>query len=89
MKVLPYTVDNKEIVQEFLTETRYRISNGVNITFSAKANLELEDLMLEYNITEGDIEHAILNLSTENYYRGVDPSRKADFDVCAFRTLNR
>ncbi len=87
MKVLPYTVDNKEIVQEFLTETRDRISNGVDITFSAKASSELEELMLEYNITEGDIEHAILNLSTENYYRGIDLSGKGDFDVCAFRTL--
>lgn len=87
MKVLPYTVDNKEIVQEFITETRDRISNGVDITFSAKASSELEDLMLEYNITEGDIEHAILNLSTENYYRGIDLSGKGDFNVCAFRTL--
>lgn len=86
-KSITYTVDNKEIIQEFLTETRDRISNGVDITFSAKASSELEYLMLEYNITADDIEYAILNLSTENYYTGIDPSGKGDFDVCAFRTL--
>ena len=30
------------------------------------------------------IEKTIENLTTENYYRGIDPSRTADFDVCAF-----
>lgn len=87
MKVLPYTVNNIDVIQEFINETRERISNGVDITFTSKANSELEDLMLEYDITVGDIEHSILNLTPENYYRGIDPSSNADFNVCAFRTF--
>ena len=87
MKELPYTVDNIEVIQEFIKETRERISNGVDITFTSKASSELEDLMLEYDITVGDIENSILNLTTENYYRGIDPSGNADFNVCAFRTF--
>jgi hypothetical protein len=35
---LPYTVDNVEIIQEFLKETKERISNGIEITFTAKEN---------------------------------------------------
>ena len=84
---LPYTEDNISIIQEFLKETKERISNGVEITFTAKANLELQDLMLEYDITVSDVEYAILNLSTENYYRGIDTSGKGDFNVCAFRSI--
>jgi hypothetical protein len=84
---LPYTEDNISIIQEFLKETKERISNGVEITFTAKANLELQDLMLEYDITVSDVEYAILNLSTENYYRGIDTSGKGDFNVCAFRSF--
>ena len=26
----------------------------------------------------------MLNLTPENYYRGIDPSGQADFEVCAF-----
>jgi len=84
---LPYTEENIAIIQEFLKETKERISNGVEITFTAKANSELQDLMLEYDISVGDIEYAILNLTTENYYRGIDPSGKGDFNVCAFRSF--
>ena len=84
---LPYTVDNVEIIQEFLKETKERISNGIEITFTAKANSELQDLMLEYEITVADIEYTILNLTPENYYRGIDPSRSGDFNVCAFCTF--
>lgn len=84
---LPYTVDNIEIVQEFLRETKERISNGVEITFTAKANSELQDLMLKYEITVADIEYTILNLIPENYYRGIDPSNSEDFNVCAFRAF--
>ena len=84
---LPYTVDNVELIQEFLKETRGRISNGIEITFTAKANSELLELMLEYDITVADIEYVILNLTTENYYRGIDPSRSYDFNVCAFRAF--
>lgn len=87
MKVLPYTVDNIEIIQEFLTETKTRISNGVTITFTVKASTELEDLMLDYDISADDIEYTILNLSAENYYSGIDPSKSADFNVCAFRAF--
>jgi hypothetical protein len=84
---LPYTEENIVIIQEFLKETKERISNGVEITFTAKANSELQDLMLEYDISVADIEYAILNLTTENYFRGIDPSGKGDFNVCAFRTF--
>ncbi len=87
MRELPYTVDNIEVIQEFIKETRQRISNGVDITFTSKASSELEDLMLEYDINVGDIEYSILNLTTDNYYRGIDPSGSADFNVCAFRTF--
>ena len=84
---LPYTEENIAIIQEFLKETKERISNGVEITFTAKANSELQDLMLEDDISVADIEYAILNLTTENYYRGINPSGKGDFNVCAFRTF--
>ncbi len=33
---LPYTADNIAIVQKFLRETKERISNGVEITFTGK-----------------------------------------------------
>lgn len=84
---LPYTVDNVELIQEYLKETKERISNGIEITFTAKANSELQDLVLEYEITVADIEHTILNLTPENYHRGTDPSRSGDFNVCAFRAF--
>ena len=81
------TIDNLNIIQGFLTETKKRISEGVDITFTRKASSELEEIMLGYDINENDIENAILNLSPENYYRGVDPSGGADFNVCAFRVF--
>ena len=84
---LPYTVDSVDLLREFLKETKERISNGIEITFTAKANSELQDLMLEYEITVADIENTILNLTPENYYRGIDPSRSKDFNVCAFRAF--
>ena len=65
MTELPYTVNNIEIIQEFIRETRERISNGVSITFTRKASSELEDLMLQYDINADDIEYSILNLKTE------------------------
>jgi hypothetical protein len=84
---LPFTEDNIAIIQEFLRETKERISNGVDIIFTSKANSELQDLMLEYDISISDIEYAILNLTTENYYRGIDPTGKGDFNLCAFKTF--
>lgn len=87
MNELPYTIENVEVIQDFLKETKERISNGVEITYTAKANSELQDLMLEYEIRIADIEYAILNLTPENYYRGIDPSGSGDFNVCAFRTF--
>lgn len=86
MTQLPYTVDNIALIQEFLDETRKRISAGVEITFTKKANDELEDLVLDFDIDVDDIETAIVNLTTDNYYRGIDPSGSADFEVCAFCT---
>jgi hypothetical protein len=83
---LPYTEENVSIIQEFLDETKKRISDGVEIIFTKKASAELEDLALVYDIEVSDIEAAISNLTTENYYRGIDPSWSADFNVCAFCT---
>jgi len=87
MKELSYTVSNIELIQEFIYETRKRISNGVTIIFTDKASSELANLMLEHDITADDIEYTILNLTTENYYRGIDTSGSADFNVCAFRAF--
>ena len=85
MITLPYTDANVEIIQEFLNETKERLSNGVEITFTGKASDELEELTVLYDISESDIENAILNLKVEDYYRGIDPSNRKDFDVCAFK----
>jgi len=86
MTELPYTIDNVALIQQFLDETRKRISDGVEITFTKKASEELQNLVLEFDIELSDIEVAIENLSVENYYRGIDPSGNADFNVCAFCT---
>ena len=87
MTELPYTIDSISLIQEFIDETRRRISDGIEITFTKKASSELGDLVLEYEIDVTDIESAIINLSTDNYYRGIDPSGVADFNVCAFCTF--
>ena len=87
MTELPYTVSNIALIERFIYETGKRISTGVTVTFTGKASSELEDLMLEHDITADDIEFSILNLTTENYYRGIDPSGRADFNVCAFRAF--
>ena len=86
MTELPYTVDNILVIQEFIDKTKKRISDGVDITFTRKASSELEDLVLEFDIDATDIESAIMDLTTDNYYRGIDPSGRADFNVCAFCT---
>jgi hypothetical protein len=86
MILLPYTDNNVQLIQAFLDETRKRIAQGVDITFTKKANDEFVELMLEFDIALADIENAIINLSVENYYRGIDPSNKADYNVCAFNT---
>lgn len=86
MTELPYTLDNISIIQDFLDETKKRISEGVEITFTKKASSELDDLVLQFDIEVSDIESAISNLTPENYYRGIDPSGSADFKVCAFCT---
>ena len=65
---------NVALVKEFLDQTRKRISNGVEITFTKKASDELLDLMLDFDINVSDVEAAIENLSPENYFRGIDPS---------------
>ena len=56
MLELPNTADNIILIQEFLDETRKRISEGVEITFTRKANLELQDLVLDFEIEIEDIE---------------------------------
>jgi hypothetical protein len=77
---------NVALVQEFLDQTRKRISNGAEITFTKKASDELQNLMLDFDINVSDAEAAIENLSPENYFRGIDPSGGKDFNVCAFCT---
>jgi len=86
MKLLPNTESNIDLIQEFLSETKKRISNGTTITFTKKSQDELSILAINYNISYDDVETAIINLTPENYYRGIDPSKSADFDVCAFQT---
>lgn len=86
MLELPYTEENVALVQDFLDETKKRISQGAEITFTNKASTELSDLALNYDIEVEDIMVAIDNLTTENYFRGIDPSPKTDFEVCAFCT---
>ncbi|WP_093025403.1 hypothetical protein [Pustulibacterium marinum] len=84
MTELPYTIDNVSLIQEFIDETHKRISEGVQITFTNKASNELQELAIEFEIDVEDIESAIMDLTVENYYRGIDPSGSADFNVCAF-----
>ena len=86
MRELPYTDSNVLVIQEFLDETRSRIRDGIEITFTNKAQSELAELNIAFDISTEDIEYAILNLTIENYYRGIDPSGKSDFNVCAFYT---
>ena len=84
MKTLPYTEFNIPLIQHFIDETKKRISDGVTITFTKKAQDELSALSIDYDISVDDIEDAMLNLATENYYTGIDQSKNADFNVCAF-----
>ena len=86
MSELPYTDENVSLVQDFLDETKSRIAKGTEITFTAKANNELSELAIFHSITSDDIQIAINNLTVENYYRGIDPSPKTDYEVCAFCT---
>lgn len=86
MSELPYTEDNVILVQDFLDETKKRLSQGIDITYSRKASEEINELALSYDIEVDDIMEAIENLTTENYFRGIDPSPKTDFEVCAFCT---
>lgn len=86
MTELTYTVDNMAVIQEFIDETKKRISEAVNITFNGKASSELGDLVLEFDIDATDMESEVMDLTTDNYYRGIDPSGRADFNVCAFCT---
>lgn len=75
---------NIEIIQGFIDETRKRIIAGTEITFTNKAVRELEELMLNHDFNADTIENVIFELQTKNYYRGIDPSGKGDFNVCAF-----
>lgn len=86
MSELPYTEDNVTLVQDFLDETKKRLSQGIDITYSRKASDEINELALNYDIEVVDIMDAINNLTTENYFRGIDPSPQTDFQVCAFCT---
>jgi len=86
MTTLPYTESNVQLIQDYLDETKKRISDGVTITFTRKAQDELAELSLTFDLDTDDIENAIVSLTPENYYRGIDPSGKADFNVCAFYT---
>lgn len=48
MLELPNTADNIALIQEFLDETSKRISDGVEITFTRKASLELQDFSIRF-----------------------------------------
>ena len=50
MTTLPYTESNVSLVQDFLNETKRRISTGAAITFTNKAQQELAELNLIYDI---------------------------------------
>jgi len=84
MTELPYTESNIKLIQDFIDETKRRITKDIDITFTQKAQSELSILSLYYDIKKDDILNAILGLSVEDYYRGIDPSGRADFEVCAF-----
>ena len=56
MLELPNTAENITLIQDFLDETRRRIFEGVEITFTSKANSELQDLVLDFEIEIEDIE---------------------------------
>ena len=86
MKILPYTESNAQLVQDFIDETIKRIYEGTEIKLTGKAQYELEQLSLRYNITINDLEFAIMNLRVEDYFRGIDPSGSTDYNVCAFCT---
>jgi hypothetical protein len=55
MTELPYTEHNLALIENFLDETRKRISEGVDITFTNKANIEIQDLFLNFEIEIVDI----------------------------------
>lgn len=67
MTELPNTTESVSLIQEFLNETRKRLSEGTEITFSHKANMELQVLALDFDLNVSDIEAAIENLDPENY----------------------
>jgi hypothetical protein len=50
MTELPNTDKNVALVQDFLDETMKRISQGTEITFTSKANNELNVLALSFDI---------------------------------------
>jgi hypothetical protein len=86
MVELPRTDDNIDLIQEFLNETNKRIAEGATLTFNGRSNDQLNELALLHDISVGDILGAIQNLTPENYHRGVDPSNRGDFNICAFCT---
>ena len=59
MLELPNTAQNITLIQNFLDETRRRLIEGVEITFTGKANSELQVLVLDFDIELDDIEEAI------------------------------
>lgn len=87
MTELPNTSVSRQLINDFISETRGRLAKGQDLTFTKKALLELESLNLEYDITEDDIQDAIMNLNVRDYFRGADLSGNEDFNVCAFRVL--
>lgn len=86
MTELKYTTDNVELIQEFLDETKRRIAKGVDLTFTNGVKDQIEDLAMDYDLDTADIIKAILDLTAENYYQGLDASPKNDYQVCAFCT---
>lgn len=55
MTELPNTTESISLIQELLNETRKRLSEGTEITFSHKANMELQVLALDFDLNVSDI----------------------------------
>jgi hypothetical protein len=84
---LQLTQVNIDKIKVFLDETRNRMMNGQELIFQKRSVEQLELLSLDFGITRNDVYTAILNLKTDDYYRGIDPSDgNGDFDVCTFST---
>ncbi len=87
MKEYFNTETNRSLVQSFLDRTIDILDNGGFLTFTNKAQNELDYLTITEFIEKEDIKEAIYSLVIEDYYRGINESLEGDFEVCAFRVF--